>query len=125
MALASSTIIAIAAVAGATAAVGTTAYQIHHGEEMKRSAEQAQDRAINRQSELEKEAKTRAANEESAENQARTRDAAARRQRALAAGAQGRSSTLLTGPSGLSGSSQNMTQAAATPAYGGKTLLGS
>ena len=66
------------------------------------------------QNRLENEAKSRIAGQESEANAINVRDQARRRQAGLAAGAQGRQDTILTGPLGVTGEAPG----------GKKTLLG-
>lgn len=106
---------AVAAVAAVAIAAGGTAYQISESKKQQKEAKKEMERQRARQNELDDEAKRRLENEESEERGIATRNAARNRQRALAAGAQGRRDTILTSPLGVQG------EAAPTA---GKTLLG-
>jgi len=101
----------------AAVAAGGTAYQIHASEEASNKAdaqarkqEAHQSKALEEQKKQQETLEAKMAEEENVAN----RNTARHRQRALAAGAQGRSDTILTSPLGATG----------PIATAGKTLLG-
>jgi len=106
-----------AAIATVAVAAGSTAYSINQSNKQKDAAKANIEQQESRQKKLEDDAKARAANEESLAATQAARDAAGKRTRLAAANNQGRSSTILTSPLGITGD-------AAAPQTGGKTLLG-
>lgn len=111
----------MAAVTSAVIAGAGLAYSAYSTERQRSDAVKQRDEQKAKQRKIESESKTRQENEESVQAANKARDKAAKRQKALAANAQGRSSTILTSP--LGGASDQPGQAAGAQS-GGKTLLG-
>jgi hypothetical protein len=109
----------ILAGAALAASAGGTAYNIVKSNQAADDAKKQAEEQAAKQAQLEAEAKKRAADEESLAASTAARDQARSRQKRMASGAQGRQSTLLTGPLGITGAE------GAGQAAGGKTLLGS
>lgn len=107
----------IATIVGAAAAVGSTAYGVYSGQKQQASQKQALAAQNQAQQQAEANALSTERKSEVAQNAAnqRTPNIAAILQRAATMGSTGLSSTMLTGPTGVSSSSLNL---------GKSTLLG-
>lgn len=107
----------MAAVTSAVVAGAALGYTVYSGEKARSDAKKEKRQIEAEQEEAISTAEKQAADKESIENVEKNRDAAKKRQRARAAGSRGRSSTILTGPSGNAGASIG-------DVNGGKTLIG-
>ena len=111
------------AVVGVAIAAGTAAYQVHSAEQAKGDARNAAKEQDTKQKKLEKEAADQAASSEASKAQAANR--ARQKASASAAGAMGRSDTILTGPQGVANDAIGGTPTVgAAPTETKKTLLG-